>query len=620
MTSLSPTLERSQEQITFWDDFDEIDALAKTLARKTTRQFNLRQVTFIEVLDDLVQEAWSILLEHRTDNSLTKGQIISRVLWRLGDYIRTQVFEWDKNYRSDRPNLIRWEVAKEYQFRDEQGRSTFEAAIEQSLLEQPPRNVCASLDEEISHIGQPDLTEDEVVQQFFQNWSGSDFLFHQVKRGEQINPHHPQLERAFYQLFCAEQLLRMPSHKLHLDVKRIRAYIMMRRVQGETNVNIGAEIGMTSKDVGMHVFASRKVIIRWLQIDQFEQKKALMQMYQRHSTIERASLPYTNRRDEYIHPHDMARLDRMADIMLRKVRHSLYCDRHEWGRLYDELKQVALLHLVTHCSNGKYAGYAYRAAYREVLSFVFFQVWQKDPRFNRERDKHLALDVELENIDEFDRGENSRRLPAPLIVISPEEQIISDERANQRDRYWQKVEQEICDILLAMLEIKSQRSRVSIPIQAKCFCLRLRFGYTKTEIGDCLNIPASTASSHLRNSRQQICKFLDLSQSEQAARLLYAYFDQESIEDIPECQLQTLSRSLHIRIDGTAWILTKRCQGKRREVYLHATFSRKSVGTGKRVTPKIYVGRPELMSHDLVRAAAIRLSAKHSINTALKYH
>jgi hypothetical protein len=102
---------------------------------------------------------------------------------------------------------------------------------------------------------------------------------------------------------------------------------------------------------------------------------------------------------------------------------------------------------------------------------------------------------------------------------------------------------------------------------------------------------------------------MQLSASEQAARLLRVYFAEEALEDVPVCQLQSLQRPLHLCINGQHVIVVKYNHKRYDEVYLKANTTVKTAGGNKR-SPAVYIGRPDAVTHEAVIAAAAKMEEK----------
>ena len=202
-------------------------------------------------------------------------------------------------------------------------------------------------------------------------------------------------------------------------------------------------------------------------------------------------------------------------------------------------------------------------------------------------------------------------MPEPLIMHSPEKHLLWQDWDGVKTRRWERAKREMEEIVLAMLSNQSQRSRDKAKMSANCMMLRLRYGYTAEEIANELAMCHSTVSSTLVQTRRRIKAFMKLPASEQAARLLRVYFGVEQIADVPECQLQTLDRSIHLRIDTHCFILSKNRRKSGDEVYLRANTTVKTA-TGNNRAPSVYVGRPNTVDRAAVLSAASKLQSKLS--------
>ncbi|MEM7118982.1 MAG: hypothetical protein AAF614_41575 [Chloroflexota bacterium] len=592
--------------VTFWEDFEEMESFVRAITFKVTRRHKLDTLTFQTCIDDLLQAAWETLLEQQaTDPLAPKRLIISRIAWAVQRYIWNHVFSLYRDRNGEYKSCLTfWKVAGD-EF------EAYDADLLDSVIDadQQPLYEDALTPEEVLTIEPAEKSAEIVAETFTSRWSDSSFLFHRV-RFEEIDAQHPELEHALYILLCATQLYLSPHQRLLFKVKRRRAYIMMRRMQGANNVTIGGEQGRPRLHVGADVQSARRMIDRWLKLRHDEQLAALNNLYTKFPAVDKVSMAYCNREGEVLHPHNVRRLNRAADIILRHTFAHFGFGRMVQADLYDDLKQLALLHLIVNSQAQKSAKYAYSAAKREVKNYILFQVFQKDPRHNRERDKHLALDIELENIDDFGVAEGGRLTPAALMLPSPERVCIQQEWNGTRDRHWQKIKGEIIDIIRAMqTKPHTVAARQSAVTSADCMVLRLRYGYSMSELGRELGISSHTAKTMVRTTRKRLQAFLAFSEDEKAARLLRAYFSIEPLNDVPEAQLQQATRSLHVQVGGESFIIARRTKRGKQEVYLIGTRTYKAANGGNR-SPQVYVGLQPLITPALIRQASSRLCEK----------
>ena len=612
MSTIAQAVPHNQPQITFWDDFDELNSLVRAIVYKVTRRHELGVITFQSHIDDLLQLGWQTLLEAQADDpTAPKGKIISRVAWAVQKHIWNQVFSL---YRDDNRKTVSclnfWKVAgaehEEYDPGKLDAFYTVEYQPFGASTTSSPETLIAD-----TEVDEP--SADELIEQFTMRWSDRSFLFHRIPFDE-VKPTDPELEHALFILLCATQTYCTPHSKLHPDTKRRRAYIMMRRLQGVDNVTIGQEIDLYRVNVGAHVQSARRTIDRWLKLSRNEQLAALQMLEMKYPAIESVSLAKCNRKDEVFDPHNIHRLARSADVLLRHVQSRFGISQVEWGDIYEELKQVALLHLVTNSAAGKPAKYAYRAAEREVHNFIYYQLWNKDPRWNRERDKHLALDVEHESWELFADGDDGQLVPEPMMGVSAEFQRIHTELAHDRDQHWQRVEAHLAEILFAMNTHFSAKLQQAAQSNAHVLTLRLRFGYTGQEIAWVTGIGRNTVKTMLRKAKQKVRAFLALSADAQAARLLKAAFAQEPLADIPQCQLRNTNRPIAVIIEGERCTLSyqhkRRKKGNFHEVYLNASQTVKTRSGNSRAA-SIYIGTADSVTVTDVRLAFGKLQMKY---------
>lgn len=604
MSTLTQPYPDNQAPITFWDSFDELNSLVRAIVYKVTRRHNLGIVTFQSHIDDLMQLGWQTLLEAQaSDPTEPKGKIMARVAWTVQRYIWKQVFSL---YRDDNRKTVSclnfWKVAGAENEAYDPGRLDAYYTVDYQPF---GASSTASPEMLIADAETEAPSADELIERFIMRWSDRSFLFHRLPF-DKVQPTDPELEHALFVLLCATQTYGAPSSKLHADTKRKRAYIIMRRLQGADNVTIGQEIDLYRVNVGAHVQAARRTIERWLKLSRGEQLAALRLLQTKHPTINSVSLAHRDREDAVFDPQDVRYLEHSADMLLHHVQSRYAISPVEWDNIAAELRQVVLLHLISSSAAGQSAQDAYRAAEREVCSFIDDQLRCTDPRWDWERDKQLtydaAHDVGHASWELFANGDG-RRVPEPLTTVSAEWRCVQLDLAHEHSQHWQQAEAQLTNILLAMSARFSAKRQQAAQASARMLTLRLRFGDTDREIARVTGRSLHTVRTLLQQAKQQVQAFLALSADAQAARLLKAAFAQEPPTDMPTSQSRAMNRPIAVVIAGERCTLSYRRQRHGEDdlyaVYLNA----RQTPSGSSQTPSVYVGPAASVTIDDVHAA-----------------